>query len=299
MSKRGSSPGRPSPLRMFCRELFAESVAALRASSEEARLDATRIFEHVLGIRAAELPLREALALPEASVARVRGLINRRSLGEPVAYLCGEAWFYGRRFIVDERVLVPRPETELLVELALAHLRSEEWESPPRLADLGTGSGAIAVTLAAEMPEALVTAIDSSPDALRVAFANRDLHGVGERLSCMRSDLFTGLLPGLRFNLVAANLPYLRDDELPPRPNPLGFEPRLALVGGPDGLHCYRRLLRMLPERLEPGALVLLEAAPPTMARLATEARRAFPRAELRVISDYGGAERVLWLKSP
>lgn len=271
----------------------------MRGSSVEARLDAARIFEHVFGIRAAELPLREDLVLSEVGVAHVQHLITRRSLGEPVAYLCGEVGFYGRRFIVDERVLVPRPETELLVELALAHLRSKEWESPPRVADLGTGSGAIAVTLAVEPPGAVVTAIDCSPDALRVASANRDLHGAGERMLCTRSDLFTGLLPGLRFDLVAANLPYLREDELPSRPNPLGFEPRLALVGGPDGLRCYRRLLGMLPGRLEPGALVLLEAAPPTMSRLAHEANRAFPGAELRVISDYSGAERVLWLKFP
>jgi release factor glutamine methyltransferase len=284
---------------MRCRELFAESVAALRDSSDSARLDAARIFEHILGIRAAELPLREALTLPKVGVARVQGLIQRRSLGEPIAYLCGEAWFFGRRFIVDERVLVPRPETELLIEFALTHLRSRTWENPPRVADVGTGSGAIAVTLAVESPGAQLTAIDCSPDALRVAAANRDLHGVGERMRCLRSDLFSGWVSGLRFDLVAANLPYLRDDELPSRPNPLGFEPRLALVGGPDGLRCYRRLLRMLPARLEPGALVLLEAAPPTMARLAHEANAAFPQAELRVISDYGGAERVLWLKLP
>jgi release factor glutamine methyltransferase len=275
-------------------ELFAQSFAVLRATSNEARLDATRIIEYVLDVGSAKLIAFGERKVSDESVERVQALVERRRQGEPIAYLCGEAWFYGRPFFVDPRVLVPRPETELLIELALHHLRTHGRPTSPQIVDIGTGSGAIAVTLAVELPQAAVLGIDVSQDALTVANSNCRRHKLEARLSFTHSDLLRNVHAGERFDLIAANLPYLRSDEVPARPDPLGFEPVLALDGGADGLDCYRKLFAELPARCNPGAVVLLEAAPPTMPLLEKLAGLAFPEAKIQVRTDFAGLARIL-----
>ncbi len=240
---------------------------------------------------------------------RVEALLARCAAGEPVAYLIGEAWFYGRPFEVSPAVLIPRPETEHLIDEALQHLRRY---ANPTVLDVGTGSGAIACTIAAELSNATVHATERSPQAYEVALRNADAldlrpchperserssrsrgSGEGRRLRLELADL----LPAdetLCFDCVVANLPYIPTAQIPAAPDPVSFEPREALDGGPDGLREYRRLLKMLPPRLSLGGLVLLEAAPPTIEALAELAAKAFALADISIGNDYAGLPRYV-----
>lgn len=254
--------------------------------------DRALLLEHVLGKDRAWL-----LAHPEAELSPEQrreydALLERRATGEPLAYITGEAWFYGRRFEVTPDVLVPRPETEHLVDEALAFLQTFAQKNPgrrPVVLDVGTGSGAIACTIAAERPNALVYATERSPAALDVAKRNARENGVHVELA--------DLLPedaSARFDCAIANLPYVPSADVPRRPDPVGFEPRDATDGGTDGLREYRRLLEILPPRMNAGGLVLLEAAPPTILPLRDLVAAAFPGAAVTICRDYAGLERYV-----
>jgi release factor glutamine methyltransferase len=277
-------------------EAVARALAALRDASPSARLDATRLLEHVLGRDAAWILAHDDHELSPEEAMRFEAATVRRARGEPVAYIIGRAGFYGREFAVTPAVLVPRPESELLVELALGALRARGGEAPePRILDVGTGSGALAIALALERPATRVTALDVSPDALDLAARNARAHGVDQRVTFVRSDLFGGLPPGARFDAIVANLPYVPSGALAAAPDPTAFEPRLALDGGPDGLALYRRLLLHAPGRLAPGGSLVMEAAPPTAAPLAALAREAFAgAAAVRIVRDLAGLERAI-----
>jgi release factor glutamine methyltransferase len=214
-------------------------------------------------------------------------LCTRRSAGVPIAYLIGYAEFYGREFVVNERVLVPRPETEHLIDEALRFIRG-----PIRVLDVGTGCGAVACTVAAET-NAVVDATDASRPAIEIAEGNARRLGLSERCRFHHGDL-TEPLRGDRIDLVIANLPYIPTRDLPEPPNPASFEPRFALDGGPDGLTLYRRLLEQLPPLLNDGALILFEAAPPTIDKLGELVRITFPNFAISAISDYADLPRYI-----
>ena len=209
--------------------------------------------------------------------------------GEPAAYVSGSAGFYRREFAVDARVLVPRPETEHVIEDALAFLQAA---GPARVLDVGTGSGAIACTIACEMPDAQIEATDISADALAVAQRNAARLGVADRCRFSLADIVPA--GSDRFDLIVANLPYIPTADVPQKPDPVGFEPRVATDGGPDGLDQYRKLLAAAPRLVRGGALILMEAAPPTMAALKALAESAFPEATITVHRDYAGLERYV-----
>ena len=209
--------------------------------------------------------------------------------GFPAAYREGTAGFFRREFAVDERVLIPRPETEHLVEDALEFLQSIER---PRVLDTGTGSGAIACTIAAEVPAARVTATDVSQGALAVAKHNAEHLGVSGRCTFVLADIAP---PGAGpFDLIVANLPYIPSADVPRKPDPVGYEPLLATDGGPDGMDQYRKLLAAAPGLLAPGGLLLMEGAPPTMEILNALTLAAFPHAGVTVHRDYARLERYL-----
>ncbi len=210
-------------------------------------------------------------------------------MSKPVAYVEGSKGFFRREFIVDDRVLVPRPETEHLVEEAIAFLQSSGRTA---VLDVGTGSGALACTSAAEVPSACVDATDISPEALRVAQENARRLGVTARCRFVEADIAPR--DAGCYDLIVANLPYIPSRDVPEKPDPVGFEPRVATDGGPDGLAQYRKLLAVAPRLVHPGALVLLEAAPPTMPALRALAGRAFPAAAITVHRDYAGLERYI-----
>lgn len=240
------------------------------------------------------LPERDERALqafvrahPDVTIAP--DLARRRAQGEPLAYITGFAGFYGREFAVTPDVLIPRPETEHLIEDAIAFLRASGRTA---VLDVGTGSGAIACSIAAEVPSAFVDATDVSEAALAVARANAERLEVADRCTFTLADVVNDF--SKRFDLIVANLPYIPSADVPVKPDPAGFEPRLATDGGPDGLEHYRKLLAAAPRLAAPGALLLLEAAPPTMAALRGLAEAAFPEGALTVCRDYAGLDRYV-----
>lgn len=209
--------------------------------------------------------------------------------GVPQAYVTGSKGFYRREFAVNEHVLVPRPETEHLIEDALEFMRAPERR---RVLDVGTGSGAIACTIASEVSDAQVTASDVSLPALIVAARNAARLGVGARCSFALADIAPEGAGG--YDVIVANLPYIPSADVPQRPDPVGFEPRLATDGGADGLEVYRKLLARAPSLVRAGALVLMEAAPPTMAGLLALSQAAFPGAAIGMHRDYARLERYV-----
>ena len=256
----------------------------------EARLDAQILLEEVLESDAARILAHGDEELDRDLLDVFGLLLTERMRGVPVAYLTHKAGFYGREFYVDENVLVPRPESEDVIEAALTDLRPRGAQA--RALDVGTGSGALAITLAAELPELHVTATEISPPALAVARRNARALGVAERVTFLETDLADGT--GGTFACVVANLPYVPSAEVPQPPHPVGFEPRIAVDGGPDGLSVYRRLLSQLPAVLEPGAALFFEAAPNTIAPLADLVAATFPTAAVEIGTDRTDLERYV-----
>jgi release factor glutamine methyltransferase len=241
------------------------------------------------------------LAFPERPVdpraaERYVELVERRAAREPFAYLVGEREFYGRPFLVDRRVLVPRPETETLVEEALRLLgRSRRAGHRPLVVDVGTGSGAIACTVAAEAPHARVAASDVSADALAVARENRDRLGLGGRVALVRGSLLAWLRTPA--DLVLANLPYLPASRLPAlMPEVAAHEPHVALFAGDDGFDLIRALLDDARRALRPGGSLLLELDPEQVALVRDAAPWA---ADVSAIRDLLGHERVVRVALP
>lgn len=211
------------------------------------------------------------------------------AVGVPQAYVTGWKGFYRREFAVNEHVLVPRPETEHLIEDALEFMRATGRR---RVLDVGTGSGAIACTIASEVSDAIVTASDVSLRALVVAARNAARLGVTGRCTFALADIAPEGADG--YDLIVANLPYIPSADVPQKPDPVGFEPRLATDGGADGLEEYRKLLSRAPGLARSGALLLMEAAPPTIAGLLALAREAFPGTAISVHRDYARLERYV-----
>ena len=273
-------------------EALAAGRERLRPSGDEGRFDALRLLEEVLGRNAAWIVAHRDDVVDAEAAARYDAALARRATGEPVAYICGAAGFFGRTFAVGPDVLVPRPESEELVQLALDAL--DALGAASRVCDLGTGSGVLAITLALECPSARVTALDVSPAALAVAERNARALGAAQRVRFVLGDAFDALGPDERFECVVANLPYVRSGDLRPRPDPTAFEPRLALDGGHDGLDAYRRALPGVARRLASPGAAFFEAGPDTAEALAGLAAASFPDARVSVHRDYGGRLRVV-----
>jgi release factor glutamine methyltransferase len=271
-------------------EALRFGTSVLSESSGSARADALILLGHSLG-RTREWVVAHAEAQVSGEyLSLFIDLCERRRKGEPLAYITGSAWFYGREFIVNASVLVPRPETEHLVDEALAFLRASGGSR--RVLDLGTGCGAIACSIAAET-NARVDATDLSPSAIAVARTNALRLGVAERCRFYGGDLAQPVLRE-RYDVVVANLPYVPTADLRAAPDPTSFEPRIALDGGPDGLRIYRELLLQVPKLINERPLVLLEAAPPTIENLKRLAQAALPHLTVSVGRDYAGLARYV-----
>jgi release factor glutamine methyltransferase len=275
-------------------EALRSAGRRLQPVGETGALDASRLLEHVTGRDRAELLMAADVPLDAATRSRFEEFVIRRERGEPVAYIVGDAGFYGRTFFVDQRVLVPRPESEHVVEAVVDDLRARR-KTGGIVVDVGTGSGALGITLACELPELAVYATDISADALTVARRNAAHNGVFNRCTFLGGDLLLPLMRfGERVDAVVANLPYIPAGDVPLAPNPAGFEPRVALDGGPDGLDLYRRLLGQLEGVAADDAAMFLEAAPGTIEPLAALVERMFPTAFIEIGEDYSGLERYV-----
>ncbi len=272
----------------------ATTAAALLRASPLPPLEARILLAHALGWRRTELITRADAPLDDAQIARYRALEARRVAGEPVAQLVGMREFYGLEFDVTPDVLIPRPETELLVEAALAAL---DGRARPTVLDLGTGSGAIAIAIAATRPDAQVWALDRSPDALAVAARNAarllDAARPGGPLHCVPGDWYAGLDPALRFDLIVSNPPYIASGDPHLAEGDLRFEPRGALTDEADGLSALRTIVAGAPARLAGrGAQLWLEhgydQAAAVRALLAAQGFDA-----VRSLHDLAGIERA------
>ncbi|MEI6179253.1 MAG: peptide chain release factor N(5)-glutamine methyltransferase [Chloroflexales bacterium] len=272
-----------------------EATAQLSATSTTPRLDAELLLAHVLGWPRARLLAERDDQPTAAQTAACAALIARRVALEPVAYLVGHKAFYGLDLEVTPATLVPRPETELLVELALDEARRYEaavsgQRSAAIIADIGTGSGAIAIALASHLPTATIYATDVSAAALEVARRNVVRHGLSERVRLYHGDLLAPL-PG-PVDLLVSNPPYTILAEV--EPNVYAHEPHLALDGGPDGAAVYRRLVANLADYVRPGGAVLLEIGAWQGALVASLLRALFPTATVSVHQDLAGRDRVV-----
>jgi release factor glutamine methyltransferase len=261
---------------------------------DEGRFDALRLLEEILERNAAWIFAHGDERLGDAEALRYARALATRATGVPVAYIVGSAGFFGRTFAVTRDVLVPRPETEGVVEFVLAAF-GDAREAPFAMCDLGTGSGIIAITLACERSHARITALDVSPAALSVAERNARAHDVAERMHFIESDMWDALAPEITFDCIVANLPYVRRCDLKVVPDATAFEPVLALDGGDDGLDSYRALLAQAPKRLRAGGLLVMEAGPDTVPALAMLAEAAFAEpAIIEVHRDFALHERIV-----
>lgn len=261
------------------------------AGISSARLEAQLLLAHVLSCTRVQLYTSFDKPLAEPELARYRDLIKRRLAGEPVAYLLGEQELWGLPFHVDENVLVPRPDTETVIEVARS-LRADR-EAPCRVLDLCTGSGAIAVSLATELPAARVIATELSPAAAQIARRNAERNGVGDRVEIREGDLFAPVA-GESFDLIVSNPPYIASAVIPTLSAEVRREPRMALDGGADGLVFYDRIAREAPAHLAAGGALVLEhgydQADAVAARLA-----AAGFAQITLVHDLGKNPRVTW----
>jgi release factor glutamine methyltransferase len=265
----------------------------LASGVDEAGVTAEVLLRHALNLTRAELYMAWDRPLDGALWLRYRGLLDARAQGRPVAYITGHREFMGLDFRVDERVLIPRPETEVLVETVLDTVREVRG---PSLADVGTGSGAIAVSLAVLRPDAIVVATDVSVDALDVAQANAAGHGVAGRIRFLQGDLI-GPLPaaGLVFDVVACNPPYVAPEAAAGLPREIrDFEPRLALVAPERGESLHGRLVEDAPAVLRPGGWLMMEVAAGQAGRVVELVRQSGSYETPYVRRDGLGWERVV-----
>jgi release factor glutamine methyltransferase len=260
--------------------------------SEFPRLDAEVLLAHALGCRRIDLYTRYEEPADNEARERFRSLVRRRLEGCPVAYLVGRKEFFALEFEVNSSVLIPRPDTEHVV---MECLRLAKSMTRPRVLDLGTGSGNIAVTVAQQHKGAEVTAVDVSPDALTIAARNATRHGVAERIRFLPGDLFAPVPEGERFDFVVSNPPYIVREEIARlHPGVRDYEPHLALDGGPDGYAVLQRIVDRARDYLEPGGHLIVEIGAPQekRARAIIQAHRVYHLAD--TVHDYSGHPRVL-----
>jgi len=274
------------------REALHRAAAALAAAgSEEASLEAELLLAHALGTDRTHLYQRlPDDLLPDAATA-FEALLRRRLSHEPVPYITGRKEFYGLEFEVTPAAIIPRPETETLIELVLGF--AERGLTAPRIADVGVGCGAIAVTLAVSLPRAEIIAVDISAEALALARRNAERHGVAARIDFREGDLLAPL--AVQVDVIAANLPYVRSGDFEAGPPEIReHEPRLGLDGGPDGLRLIERLLRDAPACMEPGGALFAEIGEEQGEAALSLAGACFPQARIEVRKDLSGLDRVL-----
>jgi release factor glutamine methyltransferase len=236
-------------------DVLHTATTLLTRASESPRLDAELLLEHVTGLSRTQFRAAPERELPVQAAWSFQQLVKRRMQGEPIAYIRGQQDFWSLLFEVTPAVLIPRPETELLVERALAHI---DVTSSASLLDLGTGSGAIALTIANERPGAHITAIDQSLEALAVATRNAARLQI-PRVRFVQSNWYSALDRSMRFDVIVSNPPYIATDDPELQPNVRRFEPNAALIPGPSGLEALRAIVAGAPHHLRPHGWLLLE----------------------------------------
>jgi release factor glutamine methyltransferase len=257
---------------------------------EDAALEAEVLLRHILGLSRAQLYAALDSDIRQSDVKRLLKLVERHIKGEPSAYITGHKEFYGLDFVVNRHVLVPRPETELLVEQAINLCRKYHYIN---VADIGTGCGAIAISLAENIPKIKIYATDVSDKALEVAKQNCQNHHVMDSVTLLRGDMLTPLLESV--DVIVANLPYVKERDIPDK-GPLSFEPRTALNGGDKGLDEIKELCRQSADKLNDKGSLLLEIGLGQALAVKLLLKDNFPSGSIKVLKDLAGIERVVSL---
>ncbi len=290
---------------VLLQDLLDSTIARLLPLSDTPQLDAQVLLAHIFEKPRSWLLAHTSWPPDLKSAARLERLLRRMERGEPLPYVLGRWEFFGLEFRLTRDVLIPRPETELLVESAIAWLRAskrEESGDERLVADIGTGSGCIAVSLAKNLPDIHVLATDISGAAIKVARANAKRYKVLPRIDFLTCDMLpeAGQSPveGRPFDLVCANLPYIPTEKLHRLPV-YKHAPALALDGGPDGLDPFRKLFKMVPDRMAPGGRILLEIESTRGAAVLSLAYDAFTAASFHLHQDLAGRDRLLEIQLP
>jgi release factor glutamine methyltransferase len=268
--------------------LLRQAATRLESASDSPRLDAEALLSHVTGKSRAYFRTWPERALSSEETEAFLALLEQRAQGQPIAYLLGKREFWSREFVVTQEALIPRPETELLVELALARIAPGQ---PAQIADLGTGTGALAITLGLELPLAQITAVDISPQALAIAQRNAARLGAAN-IRFLQGDWLQMLAPRPNFDLIVSNPPYIASGDPHLEQGDVRFEPRLALVSGVEGLDAIRQIVQASPQYLQAGGWLLLEHGYDQ----AEAARRLLREAGLQAVEshrDLAGCERA------
>jgi len=274
------------------KQALGQAKELLTASNiDEASLESELLLRHTLRVDRAHLYISLNHELSSDQAETFWSLVKRRLGGEPAAYITGHREFYGLDFSVDRRVLIPRPESELLVEKTLSIARQHPTSV---IAEVGTGCGAIAISLALNLSEVKVYATDISISALEVARINCQKQGVGDRVCLLQGDMLEPLPETV--DLIIANLPYVKKSEIS-QTGLVDFEPQLALDGGPDGLEKVHRLCRQAGSKLNPQGSLLLEIGQGQGNSVTTFLRDLFPSAAIEVTPDLSGIERVVSMR--
>ncbi len=275
---------------MTIKEIFQEACAKLdQANIENSSLNAGLILEEVTAIKRLSLPLYYSQRLSNEQEKLIRDMLLRRATNEPLQYILGYTEFYGYRIEVSPAVLIPRPETEFLIE-AISH----QIKNPKRIIDIGTGSGAIAITLKKIFPNAEVVAVDISPEALKIAAANALLNGV--KIRFFEADIYSEELGS--FDLIVSNPPYISHAEYSELPYEVReFEPELALVGDEEGLYFYHKIIELSKKILNPDGSVFFEIGEKQAIDIVNIAH-AFSYTNVEIIPDLVGKDRIVFIKN-
>lgn len=272
-----------------------------KADVQDAAVEAEILLSYVLKKDRLQLYLRKQEHLPRAGYDIFMGLVERRLKGEPVAYITGHKYFYGRPFWVDRRVLIPRPETELIIERSLhfAGQCSKSGINNLSILDLGTGSGVLAVTLALEITGSEIWAVDLSPEALEVARLNADDNKVNKRIAWLEGDYFNAIegvvVAGKGFNLIVSNPPYLNSKDMENLlPGIKEYEPASALYGGPDGLEGYRQIIKKVPSFIKTPFKLIVEIGSSQEEEVTRIFEAASLFSEIKCHPDLAGLPRVV-----
>jgi len=274
--------------------LQSATQTLLRARIDDAFVEARLLLGHILGMSRTQLYTEPERVLTSAETRHLWHLVQRRLDHEPTAYILGHYEFYGIDFCIDCHTFIPRPETELLVEKAveLAHRISHPGKQIT-IADIGTGCGTIAISLASALPKAKIYATDISTSALRVAGMNCRRHGVNSQVELLQGNLLEPLPQPV--DMIVANLPYIKDCEFKDlSPEIRNFEPTIALAGGEDGLDKIQQILEQMPGKLNDEACFLLEIGQGQGEMVTSLIKSYSPQASIELIPDLGGIERVV-----
>ncbi len=270
-------------------EALGVAFSRIKSISETPNLDAQLLLGHSMGVSRTWVIGHTHDVITPNVFKNFQSLISQREMGVPLPYILGWWEFYGRRFRVSEEVLIPRPETELLVEVAINYLTQNSARQ--FVLDIGTGSGCIAISLAAEMSRLEILATDISRNALGLAKENAVKHGVSERIHFVQMDLSTGV--SAQPDVVCANLPYIPGEQLQ-NLEVANWEPSIALDGGVNGLSQIIDLLDDLPRIVQPGGMILLEVEEKKGDDVRVEARERFPDGKIELHCDLAGKDRLL-----